>query len=535
MSLKELWDQSRSALTQFWFGAREVWERLSPSARANIGVAALATVAAIAILVSLSGGARYVDLFKGLDLTDANRIITHLDEQGVNYKLEDGNRTILVPSTVISDLRMDLEARDLSPKYQGGAPGFELFGQQDLLSNRWLQDMSYMRAVQGEVQRQLNEFDFIKSSRVVIMEAKEEFFSEEQKPSKAAVTLDVTRKPSKIEVKTILGIVSSFGGSNLHPNTITLALTDGTALHLPPRDHFASLANSKLELQTEVEFERAEKIRRAFEELGKKAIVTVSAAMSWDSITERKNMVEKGVQLSAWTTETETTSKEGPPEGAPGASANVVPSGMGGPGAYETNTTDMQEITNYQPTTTVTETVTEPGNVTKYSVTAIVDTDYKQVPATDDAPATMESVPLTDDQITAYKSLIASAIGPDMVLADVQVFDHPFMTAGVGALGAGIAPAGVGFLSYWLAPEGIMTIGKCTALLLFALYFRHRLLKAIRVPVEEEEEVEEVAEIPLASPEDLRRQEVAAEVERLAMEDPESVAALLRSWMAEED
>ncbi|HEO70588.1 MAG TPA: hypothetical protein ENN80_04945 [Candidatus Hydrogenedentes bacterium] len=52
--------------------------------------------------------------------------------------------------------------------------------------------------------------------------------------------------------------------------------------------------------------------------------------------------------------------------------------------------------------------------------------------------------------------------------------------------------------------------------------------------VEVEEESEEAREMAHASPEDRRRREVADEVERLATEQPDTVAALLRSWMAED-
>jgi len=64
---------------------------------------------------------------------------------------------------------------------------------------------------------------------------------------------------------------------------------------------------------------------------------------------------------------------------------------------------------------------------------------------------------------------------------------------------------------------------------------RRFLRRAIVRPEEEIEEEEEVKEIPEATREDLRRQEVAAAVRNLAMEEPEMVAALMRSWLAEEE
>ena len=56
--------------------------------------------------------------------------------------------------------------------------------------------------------------------------------------------------------------------------------------------------------------------------------------------------------------------------------------------------------------------------------------------------------------------------------------------------------------------------------------------RALVLPAAEEEEV---VEIPEATKEDMRRMEVASEVDRLSQNEPENVAALLRSWMGEEE
>ena len=60
------------------------------------------------------------------------------------------------------------------------------------------------------------------------------------------------------------------------------------------------------------------------------------------------------------------------------------------------------------------------------------------------------------------------------------------------------------------------------------------LRRAIAVPAVAEEE-EGVAEIPEATREDMRRQEVANEIAQLAMDEPDTIAMLLRSWLSEEE
>ena len=270
-------------LRQLVNGIQQAWKRLSTSARINIVVAGLATLALIAAVVAMGSRPDYVRLYSRLDLDDTAAIQTYLrDEAGVPFKVTDGGQTVLVPVEERSRLRVALMEQGI-PRKQGIAPGFELFEEQDLMMNRWLQDVKYMRAIQGELQRQLNEFDYVNKSFVFIREAKEELFVAEQKPSQAAVTLDVSRPLTKTEVKTILGIISSFGGANLHPGNITLTTTEGTPLHVPPTSEFASIANSKLEYIAELERQREERALRDLEKLGVRALVKVSAVVDFTS------------------------------------------------------------------------------------------------------------------------------------------------------------------------------------------------------------------------------------------------------------
>jgi flagellar biosynthesis/type III secretory pathway M-ring protein FliF/YscJ len=74
------------------------------------------------------------------------------------------------------------------------------------------------------------------------------------------------------------------------------------------------------------------------------------------------------------------------------------------------------------------------------------------------------------------------------------------------------------------------------ALVLLALYILRRVLKGF---VEEElPHDEELPELAMAehelSPEEQRRQEVAEEVGKISQEEPEAVAALLRTWLMED-
>ena len=524
-------------LRQLLTGIGQAWQRLSPSARVNIVVATLATLTLIGALVVMASRPQYVRLYSRLDLDDSAAIQTYLREDGTSFKVQGNGQTILVPVEDRSRLRVGLMEQGI-PRKQGIAPGFELFQEQELMTNRWLQDVKYMRAIQGELQRQLNEFEFVNKSFVFIREAEEELFVAKQKPSQAAVTLDVTRPLTKSEIKTILGIISSFGGANLNPGNITLTTTGGTPLHVPPTSEFASIANSKLEYIAELEELREQRAEHGLKELGVRALVKVSAVVDFTRKKVTSSVTEAGTEISEYEQITTSTSREALPEGAPGAMANLPVSQVRG-GGVQTSEEVEETITNYQPSVTDTETITEPGEVKQYIVSAIIEGEYK--PATDESgnvtvdadgnPVT-EYIGLSDDRIKVYEDYLRAAVGEGQTPTEITVNDHPFEIERLAA-----ARVAVEEIETAKTREMVLQYGGDAAKLLLVVFcfllVRRFFQRAVTVSVKEEEEA--AAKIPHATLEDMRRQEVAQEVEHMAMDEPETVAALLRSWMAEDE
>ena len=521
-------------LRQVLNGIAQAWQRLSASARINLVLATVVTVVLVGFVVATAGKATYVRLFDGVNSEELPKIVDVLNQERISYRLENTDQTILVPTNDRSRAKMALSTKGL-PASQGRTPGFELFKEQDIMSNRWLQDVKYMRAVQGELQRQLNEFDFINKSFVFIREAKEELFTSQQKPSEAAVTLDVKRPLTKMEIKAVLHTISSFGGANLGIDNITLTTTNGTPLHLPPTSEFASIASSKLEYIAELEKQREDRVIRDFERLGLRILVKVSAVVDFDSKTETVNKSEDGASLSTYTTTTTNNTKESLPQGAPGTMANM-PEGSAAPGATDTKEQTEETIENFQPSTTESKTVHEPGKVRRFIVSALVEGESKK--STDaSGKETVEYTALSEEKKKIYEDYIKAAVGEGETPTDITVNDHPFEIAKLGEARAAFEDIERAKKTDLMLQYG-MNAGKVLLIIMGFLLARRFLRRAIVTPVQESREEEEEAAAfrkPPVNPELVRREEIAAEVARLSEQDPTGVAALLRSWLAEEE
>ncbi len=507
-------------------GVAEAWQRLTVSARVQIATAGLLTLVLIVGAVYFGARPQYSQLYERLDPAESSEIMVWLTDNDISYRPRQGGSAIDVPIRDKTRARIGLAALKL-PKSQGVAPGWELFDNRTLMSNKFLQDVDYTRAIQGNLQRMLNEFEFVRRSHVFIREAPEQLFVNDQRPSQAAVTLDTTGPLTKAQVKAVVHVVSSHGGATLSPKNIAVMTTEGEILHSPSEDEFAALAVQKRGVQVELEQERENKIRRMFDRLNVNAVISVSALMDWTSEERRERTLSEGQTISLLESESTTENIEQLPEGPVGATAEI-PAELGRPGGTGVKTSDSELVENLEVPETITSTTTPPGSVKKFTVAAFIEGAYGSAADADgEETGEPEYLGLSDENITRYEAIILAAVGEGKEPTTIAIYDHPFKLDRIASAQVGLA-APVPWYQIPMVQWGLQFAAMVIALLLIRVLMR----RAMVMPAEEEEELVELPEISSA---EMRRQEIVTEVERLSMEEPEMVAALLRSWIAEED
>lgn len=516
-------------LRQLLTGIAEAWGQLSASARVNIALAAVFAIALVGFVTYLGASPQYVTLSSDVASADASRIIEVLGQNGIRFKEQGGYQQILVPLEDRSRAQLLLADNDL-PVGRSVAPGFELFQQNELMTNQWLQDVKFMRAVQGEAQRLLNQFDFIEYSYVLIREAKEELFRDEQKDSEAAVTLKTRRSLNALERKAIVSLVARIGGPTLSENNITITTTEGEVIWMPPPPGFASLASSKIEITHEWEQQREQKILSKLRELGVPGTVSVSAQMNFDEVQKTTEQMMDGAEIATMTKTTEMSTRENPPQGEPGAFANV-PEAAAAPGGVTTQETTEEEIVNSEPSRILTTTTSGGGDVLKYNVALVVQGDLFESGTDDEGNPTRTYSGISEKLQETCMNLARAAVGSDDNVT-ITVSDHPFDIAALTPTTESMTEAAQAQRWSQFARIG-WNLGQLLLILIGFMLVRGFLQRAMAGGGEEEEPAPVV--IPEATREDMRRHEVTQEVSRLAREEPETVALLLRSWMVEEE
>ena len=83
---------------------RALFERLTWAQRISLLVAVLAVGGGLMAVTSWSKERDFKPLYKGLAAEDAGQVTARLREKNVEFRLEDGGATVLVPSTSVDEI-----------------------------------------------------------------------------------------------------------------------------------------------------------------------------------------------------------------------------------------------------------------------------------------------------------------------------------------------------------------------------------------------------------------------------------------------
>src|SRR3712207_5462832 len=190
-------------------------------------------------------------LFSNLASTDASAIVEELNAQGVTYELADGGTTIMVAKDRVYDLRLAMSGKGLPA---GQDTGYALLDQAGITTSEFQQQVTYQRALEGELSKTLESLDGVRQAVVhVALPEDEVFVTEEAKPT-ASVLLDLApgTELSGEQIAAVTNLVSS-SVQDMDPQQVTVTDSAGQVLSAPGTGAAAAAndARSEIEQQTE--------------------------------------------------------------------------------------------------------------------------------------------------------------------------------------------------------------------------------------------------------------------------------------------
>ncbi len=500
----------------------QIAQRMSPKGWAMLGGSVAVFIVFIVVVMQMASAPSYTTLMAGVDPAQTGKITSTLSAGGIAFELQNNGTAVAVESDKTAQARVALATAGLLSSTD--QPGFSLMDSQQLGESDFQQQITYERALEGQLAQTIETINGVSSAEVnlVLPNSQDQLFADNSQPATASVLLSDSGTLDSGAVRGIAELVaSSVPSLSLDKVTITdsngdLLWPDGDSSNsggLPA----AQSANQRYDATMAAAVNGV-----LAQTLGPdKAMVTVNANLDGNQATsDTLTYAKKGVALQTQT-QNETLKGGSPTASGVAGTAGNIPA-YASTGNANSSYADKTANTTFGVDKTITHAVIAPGKVNQQSVAVLVNST---VPASD---------------LPMIKQAVSNTVGLQAKRGDtISIGQLPFAKPVTTPVAA--------------APSPISTYGEYGAIgigSLFFLIFAARKLKRrenesfLGQPtwLRELESPRSLASLEaggngqpieikaLQPPVNVARKQV----EELVQRDPDRVALQVRAWMAED-
>ncbi len=520
---------------------RQFVDGLSVAQRVMLAGAFAVTLIAVYGASRLGGNGPMALLFTDLEPAAASATVDELTARQIPYELTDGGRAIRVPADEVLDLRVALAASGAA----GSAEGWSVLDEQGLTSSAFDQQVGYQRALEGELARTIAVIDGIDAANVHLVMPEDDLFSGDDIRATASVLLQTNG--GSVTSSQIQAIVSLVANSVEGLADDAVSITDERGRPLAGDGETGAGGDAGLEARTGVERNLARQLEEMLVAVvgPGNAVVTVSADIDLDSsqttveaydtpadgeaspMLVQSSRVERyrgdgsSVDTGVLGPEDDLIDDEGNGDEL-GDEAEATGDGSGV--VYDLDENDVQ----FAIGRTVTTSESAPGTVTALSVAVVVN----------------ESA-IDAERLPDIESIVTAAAGLDPERGDVLAVSRlPFDETIQASLQAAMTPAELAEP----AAEGIVpmlrlgltgAVAVITTILFGVFGFRSRKPRVVEtLPTAELQAASSVSSdapsIRLGAGAPVEDGDDEEALIELIESQPDDVAGMLRSWMAED-
>ena len=358
----------------------------------------------------------YETLYVGLDRSDVNQIGLVLGEAGVGFDVASDGTTVLVPAGSTAQARMLLAEKGLPTSANAGYELFDNVGSLGLTS--FMQQVTRVRALEGEIARTIQSIQGIKAARVhIVMGERANFRREEQEPT-ASVVIRASGVDAAKSAMSIRYLVAA-AVPGLNADKVTVLDSSGTLLAAGDDPNNTS-ASQSIGVERTVETEIEDNIRRALTPyLGPdnfrasvKAEVNTDQRQTEETIFDPESRVERSVQVVK-SNENNTQKSSAAPASVEQNLPEAESSAAAGP-ETSSESDRKEETTNYEMNSKRIATVSNGYSLTKMSISVVVNQQRLATILGKDATPEQVSARIADIQ-----KMVASATGYNEQRGDI--------------------------------------------------------------------------------------------------------------------
>ncbi len=380
---------------------------------AGVGAVSIAIIIAAALFVNKPA---YETLYTGLEATDLNQVSIALAEAGIDFEVGTDGQSIKVPAGMTSKARLLLAEHGLPNSANAGYELFDNVGSLGLTS--FMQEVTRVRALEGEVARTIQQINGIAAARVhIVLPDVGNFRRGEQKPT-ASVMIRAGNEAGRKAAASIRHLVAS-AVPGLDVEDVTIL--DSTGQLLASGDEMGGPANRSIGVVQTVQQEIESNIDKALAPfLGMdnfRSSVTAQINTDTQQIQETIYDPESRVERSVRVVKENQKSQQRQPDSAATVEQNLpqadVQGAAGGPESSDQQD-KKEEQTNYEINSKTVATVRNSYTIEKVSVAVVV--NKGRVAKMIGEPADQAKV---DAYLAEMQKIVSSAAGLDTARGDV--------------------------------------------------------------------------------------------------------------------
>jgi len=402
----------------------------------------LASLTAVAAIVLYWGMQKpeMTTLYSSLSEAEKSRVLTSLQNMGIEVQLDPVTGEILVPSSEYHQSRISLAAQGL-PEFSGSE--MSNLDNLPLGISRSVEGVRLRQVQETELAKSITEISSIKAARVHLALPEKSVFVRDQTPPTASVFVNLKngRSLDKTQILAITNLVSS-SVPGMNPANVSIVDQFGNLLSNAPDDPDQLLADSQLEYRMKLENIYRNRIQSLVTPIVGSNNVDAQVNLEIDftrrEVSQEIVDPEASATLSEQSSLNVTAKKEA--IGIPGAISNeppqeaIVNQEQNQAGAALNNaarddqekfeTKSSTELKNYENSKTF-ETVKNPSNIITRIDAALLIRDKKVI---DPETQEISYQPVAQEVITELENLVKSALGIKLERGDtLTITSQPFV------------------------------------------------------------------------------------------------------------
>jgi flagellar M-ring protein FliF len=497
----------------------EGWNQLTGGQKFILASSAVLAMAGIVLLLSwpakepegaAQDSSHWAILFRNVDPTEGNTILTGLKNAKIAYKLENEGKDIYVPRDKVYEQRMSFSAQGIP---RTGGIGYEIFDKTNLGVTDFVQNINYRRALEGEIARTIGSLTEVELARVNLNLPKPSLFTDKAIAPTASVVLKL-RPAAELDRKTVKGIAQLVASSveGLKPGAVTILDQNGKVLNRGGDNPSADITDANNEIRTQVEAYLRSKVEEMLDGVvGPGAHrVQVECDIDFEQVDKTVESYDPDKKVVRSEQSEEETKNNSPADG---------------------NTTRETRTANYEIDKTVMKVISAPGSVRKrVSVSVAVDGRWEKGGKNGDSAVWKARSPEEMSQLTELvRSAVGAVPGSDNVYVTNVRFENPAVVAQVEEL-TRKKPVP------W---DDILRYGVAFLALVAGFFFLRGLLRIATEAANPPAPKYASLELAIADEEELAStpvnvNDMLAKVEAATKQDPLSFSRLVRSWLQDD-